>query len=154
MERREVVKRVLNPRWGIKKRCPDVRSVSILIIQEIPDRSREDSGVNTPAPRHRTAFRNIIPLPASQGLAAEVPAGGGPLLVNGTAPFPDSAAIRLIFAQVLARGVNKEVTVRFLQPPLAEVMQLVGFALPDGDEREPAAALATVAAGAGYRVWL
>jgi hypothetical protein len=50
-------------------------------------------------------------------------------------------------AQVPARGISKEITVGFLQPPLAEVMQLVGFALPDENEREPAAALAATAAG-------
>jgi len=105
--------------------------------------------------RHRTSFRHIIPLPATQWFPAEVPAGSRPGLVNGTAPFPDSAAIRLLFAQVPARGIGKEITVRFLQAPLAEVMQLVGFALPDENEREPSAAFAAAAAGTGGREgWL
>jgi hypothetical protein len=52
---------------------------------------------------------------------------------------------------VPARGISKEITVRFLQPPLAEVMQLVGFALSDENEGEPAAALAATAAGVACR---
>lgn len=98
--------------------------------------------------RHCTPFRHKIPLPATQGLAAEVATGSRPGLVNGTAPLPDTTAIRLIFAQVPARGIGKEIAACFGKPPLAEVMQLVGLALPHGDEREPAAALATAAAGA------
>jgi hypothetical protein len=100
---------------------------------------------------HCTSFRHVIPLTATQGLAAEVPAGSRPGLVDGTAPLHNSAAIRLFFPQVPARGVGKEKTVFLPQPPLAEVMQLVGFALPDEDEGEPAAAFATAAAGAGCR---
>jgi hypothetical protein len=53
---------------------------------------------------------------------------------------------------VAARRFGKEETAVLLQTALAEVMQLVGFALPDKDYREPAAALATAAAGAGYKV--
>lgn len=94
----------------------------------------------------------MIPLPATQWFAAEIPAGSRPGLVNGTSPFPDPVVIRLLFAQVPARGISKEITVRFLQPPLAEVMQLVGFALSDENKGEPAAALAATAAGvACYR---
>ena len=48
-----------------------------------------------------------------------------------------------------ARGIGKEKAVRFLKTAFAEVMQLVGFALPDKNDGEPAAALAAVAAGAG-----
>jgi len=51
-----------------------------------------------------------------------------------------------------ARGISEEIAIRFHKPPLAEVMQLVGFALPHGDEREPAAALATAAAGASCHI--
>ena len=50
-----------------------------------------------------------------------------------------------------ARGVGKELAVCFLKPPLAEVVQLVGFALPDKDQGKPATAFATAAAGAGDR---
>jgi len=101
--------------------------------------------------RHRTSFRHVIPLPATQWFPAEVPAGSRPGPVNGTAPFPDSIAIPLLFTQVPAWGIGKEITVRFLKPPLAEVMQLMGFALPDENEREPAAAFAATAAGTGGR---
>jgi hypothetical protein len=56
---------------------------------------------------------------------------------------------------VPARGIGKEIAACFDKPPLAEVMQLMGLALPHRDEREPAAALATAAAGAGGRkgIW-
>jgi len=98
--------------------------------------------------RYCTSFRNKIPLPAAQGLTAEVATGGRPGIVNGTAPLPDTTAIRLLFAQVPAWGIGKEIAACFEKPPLAEVMQLVGLALPHGDKREPTAALATAAAGA------
>jgi hypothetical protein len=101
--------------------------------------------------RHRASFRHVIPLSAAQGFPAEIPAGGRPGFINGTAPFPDAVAIRLLFAQVPARGIGKEITVRLLQPPLAEVMELVGFVLPYEHEREPAAALAAMAAGVTCR---
>jgi len=105
-------------------------------------------------PRHRTAGRNIIALPATQSLAAEVAAGSWPFLIDGTSPLHNAAAIRLLFLQVPARRLSKKKPVLFLQSPLAEVMQLVGFALPDEDHREPAAARATAAAGAGDRlIW-
>ena len=68
-----------------------------------------------------------------------------------TAPLPGHAAVRVLLAQVPAGGIGKETAVRFLKTPFAEVMQLVGFALPDEDDREPAAALAAAAAGAGYQ---
>ena len=50
-----------------------------------------------------------------------------------------------------AGSIGKEKAVSFLQAPFAEIMQLVGFAIPDEDDGEPAAALTTAAAGAGYR---
>jgi hypothetical protein len=46
---------------------------------------------------------------------------------------------------VPARGIGEEKAVRFLKTAFAEVMQLVGFALPDKNDGEPAAA------GAGRR---
>lgn len=101
--------------------------------------------------RHRTSFRNIIPLPATQGFSTEVPACGRPGLVDRTTPRLCSAAIRLLFAQVPARGVGKEITALFFEPTLAKVMQLVGFALPDKDDGEPAAAFTAAVAGAGWR---
>jgi hypothetical protein len=52
---------------------------------------------------------------------------------------------------VPAWGIGKEKTVRFLKTPFAEVLQLVGFALTDQNDGEPAAALAATAAGAGRR---
>ena len=104
-----------------------------------------------PAPltRHCTPFGNIIPLPATQGLAAEVPAGGGPPVVDSTAPLPGPAAVRLLFTQVPAGSIGKEKAVRFHKTAFAEVLQLVGFALPDKKDGEPAAALAAASAGAG-----
>jgi hypothetical protein len=52
---------------------------------------------------------------------------------------------------VPAGGIGKKVTINFLKAPVAEVAQVVRFAFLDGYEREPAAALATTAAGAGDR---
>jgi hypothetical protein len=43
--------------------------------------------------------------------------------------------------------IGKEVAIRFLKPPLAEVVKLVWFALFYQDEGEPAAALAATDAG-------
>jgi hypothetical protein len=51
--------------------------------------------------------------------------------------------------QVPAGGICKEKAVRFPETPFTEVMQLVGFTLPDKDDGEPAATLTTLAAGAG-----
>jgi hypothetical protein len=51
---------------------------------------------------------------------------------------------------VPAGGIGKEKAVSFLQAPFAEVLQLVGFAIPDKNDGEPAAALTAAAAGAGY----
>jgi hypothetical protein len=99
---------------------------------------------------HRTSFGNVIPFPPAQGPAAEVPAGGRTVIIDGTAPLPGPAAVRLLFIQMPAGCIGKEKAVRFLQAPFAEVMQLVGFAIPDEDNGEPAAALTTAAAGAGY----
>lgn len=50
-----------------------------------------------------------------------------------------------------ARRVDEEVTACFPEPPLPEVMQLMGFALPDNRERQPPAALTAAAAGTGFR---
>jgi len=101
--------------------------------------------------RHRTSFGNVIPLSAAQGLAAEVPAGGRAGVVDGTAPLPGPAFVRLILPQVPARGIYKEKAARFLKPPFTEVLELVGFALVDGDKGEPAAAFSAAAAGAGRK---
>jgi hypothetical protein len=101
--------------------------------------------------RHRTSFGHVIPLPATQGLSTEVPAGGRPGLVDRTAPHPCSAAVRLLFAQVPAGGVSKKIAAFFFEPALAEIMQLGGFALPDKDDGEPAAAFTAGVAGAGCR---
>jgi hypothetical protein len=53
--------------------------------------------------------------------------------------------------QVPAGSIGKEKAVRFPKTAFAEVLQLVGFALPDKDNGEPAAALSAAAAGAGCR---
>jgi hypothetical protein len=50
-----------------------------------------------------------------------------------------------------AGGVGKKIAVVFLKAPLAEVVPVVGFALTDRYYREPAAAFAAPAAGAGDR---
>jgi hypothetical protein len=52
---------------------------------------------------------------------------------------------------VPAGGVGKEIIVGFLKAPLAEVMQIVGFAFTDRYYGEPAAAFAATAAGTGDR---
>jgi hypothetical protein len=52
--------------------------------------------------------------------------------------------------QVLAWSISKEISIRFFQTPFTEVEQLMGFALPDKDNRKPAAALTTSAAGARF----
>jgi hypothetical protein len=52
---------------------------------------------------------------------------------------------------VPAWGIGKEKAVRFPETPFAEVMQLVGFALPDENDGKPAAALAAAVAGSGRR---
>jgi len=96
---------------------------------------------------HCASFGNVISLPAAQGLAAEVPAGSRAGIVDGTAPLPFPAFVRLVLAQVPARGIDKEKAARFLKTPFTEVLQLVGFALGDRDKGEPAAAFPTAAAG-------
>jgi hypothetical protein len=50
---------------------------------------------------------------------------------------------------VPAGSICKEQTISFLKTPFAEVMHLVGFALADENNREPAAAFTAAAAGAG-----
>jgi hypothetical protein len=56
--------------------------------------------------------------------------------------------------QVPAGSIGKEKIVCFPKTAFAEVLQLVGFALPDENNGEPAAALSASAAGAGSRDWL
>ena len=109
------------------------------------------SRLTTAFTRHCASFWDIIPLPATQGPATEVPAAGRSPVVNITTPLPDSAAVRLLLVQVLAWSIGKEISVRFFKTPFAEVEQLVGFALPDKDNRKPAAALTASAAGASFR---
>jgi len=92
--------------------------------------------------RHRAAFRHKIPFAPAQGLSAEVTAGGRPLFIDDASPSQGSAAVGFLFLQVPARGIGKEHAPRFLQAAFAEIVQLVGFALPDQGDREPAAALA------------
>jgi hypothetical protein len=53
---------------------------------------------------------------------------------------------------VPAGSIGKKVTIGFLKAPVAEIAQIVRFAFLDGYQREPAAALATSAAGAGDRL--
>jgi hypothetical protein len=53
--------------------------------------------------------------------------------------------------QVPAGSIGKEKAVCFQKTAFAEVLQLVGFALPDENNGEPAAALSTSAAGATSR---
>lgn len=99
---------------------------------------------------HGALFGHKEPLPARERLPAEVPAGLGPGIINGTAPLRDAGAVRGLLPQVPAGGVGKKVSSRFFQPPLAEIVELVGFALFDGDKGEPAAARAAPAAGSGF----
>ncbi len=49
---------------------------------------------------------------------------------------------------MLAGDIGKEKAISFHKSPLAEILELVGFALPDENNRQPAAALAAAAAGA------
>lgn len=50
-----------------------------------------------------------------------------------------------------AGRIGKKVAIGFLKAPIAEVAQIVRLAFLNGYEREPAAAFATTAAGAGDR---
>jgi hypothetical protein len=50
---------------------------------------------------------------------------------------------------VPAGSIGKEKAARFHKTAFAEVLQLVGFALPDENNGEPATALAAAATGAG-----
>jgi hypothetical protein len=99
--------------------------------------------------RHRTSFRYEKSFPAAQGFSAEVPAGSRAGFIDRTAPLLCSAGIKLLFAKVPAGGICKEIAAFFLEPALAEIMQLMGFALPDKDNGEPAAAFAAAVAGTG-----
>lgn len=82
-------------------------------------------------------------------MAAEIPAGGRPGLVDIAAPPDNPVRAGLILFQVPARGIGKEVPAFFFQAAFPEVYELVGLALPDKDEWKPAAAFATADAGAG-----
>jgi hypothetical protein len=104
--------------------------------------------------RHRATGRHVIPLPATQGPATEIPAGSWPGLVDGTAPLRNPAPVRFFLFQVPAGRIGKEVPVRFPQPPFAEVVQLMGLALPDKNQGQPAAAFTAAAADAGRRNWM
>jgi hypothetical protein len=107
-----------------------------------------------PACRHRASFRNVILFSPAQGLAAEVPAGCRTFFVNSAAPGRFAAGIRLPFRQVPAGSIGKKIPVGFLKAAIAEIAQVVRLAFLDGYEGEPAAALATTAAGAGDRLAL
>ena len=48
-----------------------------------------------------------------------------------------------------AGSIGEEIAALFFEPALAEIMQLVGFALPDKNDREPAAAFSAAVADAG-----
>jgi hypothetical protein len=109
------------------------------------------SRLTTAFTRHCAPFRDVIPFPATQGPATEVTAAGRSSVVDSTTPRSDSAAVRLLLVQVLARSIGKEISIRFFETPFTEVEQLVGFALPDKDNRKPAAALSASAAGARFR---
>jgi hypothetical protein len=109
------------------------------------------SRITTAFTRHCAPFRNIVSLPATQGPATEVPAGRRPPVVDITTPLFDSAAVRLLLVQVLAWCIYKEKSIRFFETPFTEVEQLVGFALPDKDNRKPAAALSASAARSRFR---
>jgi hypothetical protein len=125
-----------------------------IIILKREKGSRSASLQVTPlSVRHRAAFGNEITLPAAQGPAAEVPAGGRAVFVDGTGPLPDPFVISLLHVKVPAGGIGKEKTVRFPEAPLTEVLQLVGFALPDKSDGEPAAALTAATAGTTLGVW-
>lgn len=80
-------------------------------------------------------------------MAAEIPAGGRPGVVDGTTPLNNPVPVRLILLQVPARSICKKISPLFFQAALPEIMQLVGLTLPDEDKREPAAARTAAAAG-------
>jgi hypothetical protein len=103
--------------------------------------------------RHRAPFRHVKPLSAAERPAAEVTTGGGPARVDGAAPSFDPATVSRFLPQVTAGGIDQKDPVRFPESPLPQVMDLVGFTLSDGKEREPAAALAAAAAGTGLYTW-
>jgi hypothetical protein len=50
-----------------------------------------------------------------------------------------------------AGSISEEKAVCFLEAPLSKVMDLVGFALPNKNNREPAAALTAATADSTYR---
>ena len=81
--------------------------------------------------RHRAAFRNVIAFPAAQGLAAIVPAGGRPSVVDITDPLLDPGVVMLLPAKVPAGGIGKEKAVSLPETPFTEVLHLMGFALTD-----------------------
>jgi len=51
---------------------------------------------------------------------------------------------------VPAGSISEEKAIGFFEAPLTEVVDLVGFALPDENNREPAAALAAAAADTAH----
>jgi hypothetical protein len=89
----------------------------------VPDKSRllcfrnrillPVSWLTTAFTRHCASFWDIIPLPATQGPATEVPAAGRSPVVDCTTPLFDSAAVRLLLVQVLAWSIGKEKSVGF-----------------------------------------
>jgi hypothetical protein len=103
--------------------------------------------------RHRAAGRDVKPFPATQSPAAEIPAGGRPGVVDGTAPRLHRIAIRHHFFEVLARGRCKKIPGIFKEPTGTEIVELVGFALLDRDQRQPAATFSAAVAGAGLLIW-
>jgi len=103
------------------------------------------------AVRHRTSCRNKVPFPATQDPAAEIPAGGWPVLINCASVPQNTIVILPGFLQVPAGGIGEEIPVCFPEAPLTKVMQLVGFALPHEHDGKPAAALPAAAAGRGGR---
>jgi hypothetical protein len=64
--------------------------------------------------------------------------------------LPVTTVFRQLFLQVPAGSIGEEKAVGLSEAPLTEVMDLVGFALPDENNREPAAALATAAADTAH----
>jgi hypothetical protein len=152
---------------GNQVACPEV--IAFRFVQKKQETPRQSAGISSreelllrlilppisPLPAsgtcHRTSFGNVIALPATQGPAAEVPAGCRTPVIDSTTPLPDPAVVRRLFTQVPARCIGKEKAIRFQKTAFAEVLQLVGFALPDENNGEPAAALSASAAGAGCR---
>ena len=133
---------------GVSFRCrqPEIRVWEAGIDRKIRLFSRSIMRLGSRS-GHRASFRHIIPFPAAQGPAAEIPAGCRPCLIDGTAPLLYATAVGLFLTKVTARRTGQEIPPGFLQATLPEVMDLVGFALPDKSDRKPAAAFTAAAAG-------